>query len=223
MTTSGFQNQLSPQDSQRFQDLYRSGNYSGAYGMVSGFAPQAVFVNPWAPNQSTYGAQNNIFNQYLAYFGLTDSGVTGHISNPPGQQSGQQPGQQPPVSFPQTPPSVLPSQQQQPGLPAGQGLPAGLIDFDPQLAYETFLRQNFNGPANDRRFLQGRFNDVYGQYAGQLGDQFTNTGQFPETSFYTEWLPQNLNPQDYLRQFNPNDRGQGTQQFNPQAQFNFRR
>ena len=233
MTTSGFQNQLSPQDSQRFQDLYRSGNYSGAHGMVSGFAPRTVSVNPWFPymDQSTYGAQNNIFNQYLAYFGLTDSGVTGHISNPPGQQSGQQP----PVSFPQTPPSVLPPQQSGSGSfqnflgldvpdgPLPATVPDWVIDTDPAMAYQTFLGNSRAGRSQgSQRFLESQYQDVYGGFLADLGRQITE-GVIPTTSFYNEYLPANFNPADYERQFNPQDRGQGTRQFNPQTQFNFRR
>lgn len=231
--TTGFQNQLSPQMSQSFQDLYRSGNYSGAYNLTAPLAPKTSTgfgSTGWGPNYSTYADQDNIFNQYLSFFGLQDSGITDVLSgNPPEQQ-------QPPLNQAPEPPEEddPPGQQQPPqsgndgGIDFGDnadgdfgGWPIDDIDFDPELAYGTFLRENFQGNPGDMRFLQSRFNDVYGQYSNELGDQFTNAGQFPETTFYREWLPQNINPQDYLRNFNPEDRGQGTSQFNPRTSFNF--
>jgi len=237
VTNSNFINQLTPELEQRFRQYVAAGDTTGAQGITNPYSQRSLSTPPnfqqyYGPTWRSYSDSNDIYKQYLSYFGLTESGIGGVLSDPgspaPPPPGGQPPPADPPVQFPPTPPSVLP-----PSSGPGSGgnifedLPpewAGeLIDFDPQLAFRTFLERNQTGNFGDQRFLQSQFNNVWGDYAGQLGSEFIDTNQIPETSFFNEYLPQKFDPQDYLRQFNPSDRGQGTTGSPGRATFNFRR
>ena len=95
-------------------------------------------------------------------------------------------------------------------------LPRAIFDEDPELAFLTFLGQQQYGPGQ-QRFLQGRSGDVQNLWRQQQGQQLAG-GQLPNSSFFYDFLP-NFGMNQYLYGFSPQQRGQGTSQFNPRTQF----
>ena len=94
----------SPQ--QQFIDAYNSGDQSRAHNTVSQYAPTVSIGGSPEQHSPTINAMRDVYRQYLAFFGLADSGVGDIISqipSGPGQHPNQggQPPQQPPSQPPQ--------------------------------------------------------------------------------------------------------------------------
>lgn len=85
------------------------------------------------------------------------------------------------------------------------------LNDQPEVGYSAYLRGS-GGPPGMRRYFGGRFDELWREYEGLLGQQ-AMSGQDP-TLKWTDFLTQTPFTARYAR-LSPQQRGESTGQFNP--------